>query len=97
MFFIAEFLGQLASRNCLVGGNFHQGLTHHALLNLTRRAEFDDLTCIDDGDAIAKPLGFLYVVSGDQDSAAVFFQLLNKAMNLMPNLGIQPGSRLVEK
>src|SRR3954451_4576011 len=72
-------------------------MSQHALLDLAGSSELDDLSRIDNGDTIAKPLGLFDVVGCDQNGAAVFFQLLDYAVNFMTYLRIEAGCRLIEK
>src|SRR5579871_7029155 len=45
----------------------------HARLERRRRIESNQLAVIDDGDAIAEAIGFVHVMSGDEDGELAFF------------------------
>ena len=62
-----------------------------------RSAFGDDLTVIDDGEAIAEAFGFVHVVSGEEDGAAFFLEDADDVPELAAALRVEPGGRLVEK
>ena len=55
------------------------------------------LAVIDDGHAVAQPLGFVHVVRGQQDGAALGAEAVEDVPQLPPRLRIEAGRRLVEE
>ena len=64
---------------------------------LARRVEGHDLAVIDDGDAVAEPLGFVHVMRGEQHSAAGLAEAADDVPELAARLRIEAGRRFVEK
>ena len=62
-----------------------------------RRAQSDLFAMIHDGHAVAKALGFVHVVCGEQNGAAGLFEFLDQFPELAAGLGIQTRGGLVEK
>jgi len=61
-------------------------------LQVTGRAESDHFSVIDDGHAIAEPLGFLDIVRGHYNRFFLPFQFFDDVVNLSPHLGIEAAS-----
>lgn len=57
----------------------------------------DDLAVIYDGQLVAKALGFVHVVGGEQDGATFFLEDADDVPELAAALGIESGGGLVEK
>jgi hypothetical protein len=57
----------------------------------------DDVTVIDDGDAIAQALRFIHVVSRQDDRPAGSPEFLDESPELPPRLRVEPGRRLVQE
>ncbi len=74
-----------------------EALAEGTLLDLARFADLDDLTLVDDGYAIAQPLSLFDVMRGQEDGALGVAELLDQAVDLEANLGIEPGGRLIQK
>src|SRR3981081_2001028 len=72
-------------------------MTAEAVDQVGRSAFGDDLTVIDDGEAIAEAFGFVHVVSGEEDGAALFLEDADDVPELAAALGIEAGVRVVEK
>src|SRR6266481_10125146 len=64
---------------------------------VTGRAKSNHFSVIDDGHAIAEPLGFLDIVRGHDNRFFLAFQFLDDVVYLSPHLGIEPGGRLIEE
>ena len=64
---------------------------------LARRVEGDDLAVLDDGDAVAEPLGFVHVVRREQHGPAGLAKAADDVPQLPARLRIEAGRRLVEK
>src|ERR671925_1034775 len=67
------------------------------LHQLTRRAEGDDATVVDDRDAIAQALRFLHIVRRQHNRSPTLPQVANELPKLAARLRIEAGRRLVEK
>src|SRR5512138_156716 len=52
---------------------------------------------VDDGDAVAEPLGLIHVMRREEYRAARRFELLDEVPDLSARLGIEPRRRLVEE
>src|SRR5579871_585318 len=57
----------------------------------------DDLTVVDDGQAVAETLGFIHVMRRQQDRAAVALKGADDVPELATALRIEPGRGLVKK
>lgn len=60
-------------------------------------AEGDDLSLVDDGDAVAKAFGLIHVVSGKDGRAAPALEISDDVPELAAGLRIEAGGRLVEE
>ena len=76
---------------------FDHVMAAHAVDKVGGSAFGDDLTVIDDGEAIAEALGFIHVVSGEQDGATLLLEGADDVPELAAALGIESGGGLVEK
>src|SRR5208337_2816828 len=57
----------------------------------------DDLTVIDNGEAVTEAFGLVHVVSREQDGATFFLEGANDVPELAAALGIEAGGGLVQK
>ena len=80
--------GQTLGRNGLFPFDLDAAVAHGALLDLTRRSNFDDASFVDDSHPIAQPFGLLDVVGGQENGALSIAQFLDQAVNLQAYLGI---------
>ena len=64
---------------------------------LARRAQGDDLALVDDGDAVAEPLGLVHVVGGEKDGSAAVLQVPDDLPELAAGLGVEARGGLVEE
>src|ERR1700681_3626312 len=68
-----------------------------AIDEVGRSAFGDDLAVIDDGEAVTEAFGFVHVVSGEENGAALFLEDADDVPELAAALRIEAGGRLVEK
>ena len=67
------------------------------MLQFARRAHGDHFAVVDDGHAIAEPLGFFDVVRGEQDGFLALLELLDDVVDFAAHLRVEAGGRLVEE
>jgi len=67
------------------------------LLQFERRAFADDFSVVDDGDAVAKALGFFDVVGGEDDGFLVALELFDDVVNFAADLWVEAGGGFVEE
>jgi hypothetical protein len=60
-------------------------------------SEGDDLAVIHDGYAVAELLGFLHVVGGEDDGAALLLEGVDEIPEVTAGLGVEAGGGLVEE
>src|ERR1051326_8126414 len=64
---------------------------------LARTPQGNDLTVVDDGDAVTEAFGLVHVVRGDENGAATGLEGAQDVPDVPPRLRIESGRRLVEE
>src|SRR5215472_4086484 len=76
---------------------FHYMMSTQPVDQVRRRSFRDDLSMIDNGQAVAKPFGLIHVMRGQKNGAAVLLESPNNVPQLTSALRIKAGSWLIEK
>src|SRR6185437_9764010 len=76
---------------------FHDVMAAKPGYEFRRSSLGDDLSVVNDGQAVAQTLGFFHVVRGQEHGAAALLESANNVPKLAAALGIESSGGLVQK